>query len=182
MTAAEALFLENGFKATTVRQVAEEADVSIGTVMAEGGKEALLVRVFDDWISDVHDHRTPSRNQPGSGESDTEVAEAIAALVRPFIELFAGNMPLAREYGAILLRGSHDSGIFRSLAATLTTEFTSVMEEHRMPSSRAIDTATAIYFAYLGILLTWAGGAQDQHTTLEQLTSVVTSLLTTQGL
>lgn len=181
MTAAEVLFLENGFKSTTVRQIAEEAGVSIGTVMAEGGKEALLVSVFDDWISAVHDNHTFPRNRPGPLEPGIEAAEAIAALVSPFIELFAGNMPLAREYGAILLRGSHGSGIFRSLAATLKTEFTSVMEQHGVPSSHATDTASAIYFAYLGVLLTWAGGAQNQHTVLEQLTSVVTSLLNTGG-
>ncbi|MDN5878556.1 MAG: TetR/AcrR family transcriptional regulator [Arthrobacter sp.] len=177
MTAAEALFLKHGFKATTVRQVATQAGVSIGTVMAEGGKEALLVSVFEEWISGVHDHRPLPPEPPGSGESGARTADAITTLVGPFIDLFAANMPLARDYGAVLLRGGPGSGIFQALAATLKTEFSHVLEGHGMPPGTATQTATAIYFAYLGVLLSWAGGALDQHTVREELTSVVASLL-----
>lgn len=119
---AETFFVENGFTSTTVGQAAEEDGVSIGTIMSERGKEALLISVFDDWISGVHDNRAFPGNRPDAWESGAEVAETIVALVSPFITLFAGNMPHAREYGAILFRGNYGSRIFRRLAATLKTE------------------------------------------------------------
>ncbi|MEV6661131.1 TetR family transcriptional regulator [Nocardia fluminea] len=45
MAAAERLCRAQGFKATTIRQIAAEANVSTGTVMTAGEKDALLVKL-----------------------------------------------------------------------------------------------------------------------------------------
>src|SRR5690606_25888699 len=57
LAAADRLFRAQGFKATTIRQIAAEAHVSTGTVMAAGDKDALLVSLFDNWITSVHNSR-----------------------------------------------------------------------------------------------------------------------------
>lgn len=171
MASAEKLFRENGFKATTVRQIVLDAGVSIGTGIVAGDKEALLVAIFDGWIAQVHGSRPVLIEAAVSIED--EVAAAVAALIVPFLELFAANLDLAREHGAILLRGSHRSAIFQELATTLKHEFGNVLERHSVAQAKAAEAATAIYFSYLGMLLSWAGGAYDQHTALDQLTAVI---------
>lgn len=181
LVSAENLFLQKGFKATTVRQIAADAGVSIGTVMAAGDKEALLVSIFDNWIEQVHSGRTPLKTAAVTAETSGDAAKTITALVAPFFELYAHNMELAREYGAILLRRSNGSVIFQELATTLKTELESVLEQHGMEPAQATEAATVVYLSYLGILLTWAGGAYDQHTALDQLTAVVTSVTNSQG-
>ncbi|MDN6124297.1 MAG: TetR family transcriptional regulator, partial [Brevibacterium sp.] len=50
ISAAADLFLELGFRATTVRGIAHRAEVSVGRVMTAGDKEVLLIRCYDRWI------------------------------------------------------------------------------------------------------------------------------------
>ena len=55
---ARRLFEQRGFTATTIRDIAHAAGVSVGTVMAAGDKPALLVQVFDDLIAAEHATRS----------------------------------------------------------------------------------------------------------------------------
>jgi AcrR family transcriptional regulator len=48
--AAQTLFRRVGYRETTVRQISAAAGVSVGAVMAVGGKESLLIMVYDDEI------------------------------------------------------------------------------------------------------------------------------------
>ncbi|QRX90089.1 TetR family transcriptional regulator [Streptomyces noursei] len=63
LSAAERLFRDQGFGATTVRQIATDAAVSTGTVMSVGDKDALLVAIFDSWIDAVHRARTDDQDE-----------------------------------------------------------------------------------------------------------------------
>ncbi len=58
LATADRLFREDGFAATTVRRIAAEADVSVGTVMGVGDKDGLLIAIVDQWIAAVHAART----------------------------------------------------------------------------------------------------------------------------
>jgi len=136
--AAAELFLERG-TATAVRDIAQRAGVSVGSVMAVGDKNALLVRVVDDLIGAAH-------GDPGrSNECLGDPVEAAVALVRPFLRVFFANEELARAYAAILVSGSHSSDLFDALRLRLLEEFTS-----RLGLGHA--TAAALYFAYVGVL------------------------------
>lgn len=177
VSAAETLFHRQGFKATTVRQIAAAAGVSIGTVMAAGDKDSLLVAVMDRHISQLH----RDRQLPDAGflamKVGTDAEGMIAALVAPFLQLFADDLPLAREYGAILLRGSSGSAVFGELAASLKAEFEQVFRLFGLRTAHARNAATAVHLAYLGILLAWAGGVCEQHQALAQLKIVVGTVL-----
>lgn len=152
LASAERLFRERGFDATTVRQIAAEAGVSTGSVMAVGDKDALLVAIFDGWISAVHDERM------GAPHSGDPVAE-ILALIEPFVDYFARDRDLSRHYAAIIVRGTHDSEIFRNLGLALVSEITDVVASSGVPAAEAERRARAVYFGYLGILMTRSNGA-----------------------
>src|SRR5699024_8073833 len=55
IAAAADLFLEHGYRATTVRAIAKAAAVAVGRAMSVGDKDELLVRCFDQWISPLQD-------------------------------------------------------------------------------------------------------------------------------
>lgn len=65
------LFATNGFAATTVRQIAADAQVSVGTVMAVGAEEALLVTSFDTWIAAVHHARSADPRRAAADATPT---------------------------------------------------------------------------------------------------------------
>ncbi|RAF62438.1 TetR/AcrR family transcriptional regulator, partial [Burkholderia multivorans] len=53
LTVAAELFLDRGYRGTTVRAIAESAGVSAGRVMAVGDKDALLIACYDRWIAQL---------------------------------------------------------------------------------------------------------------------------------
>lgn len=158
--AAELLFHKVGFTGTTVRGIADAAAVSVGTVMAVGDKQALLVRVFDRIIEAEHDARTLDRLAPqGAVVAEVGVPDAcpdrLVALTAPFVSLFTQHDDLARVYASILVSGGHDSQLFADLAARLTEEFRTVITERGCTSGdEAAVKSAALYFAYVGLLFT----------------------------
>lgn len=152
LDAARALFEERGFLATTVRDIAQQAGVSVGTVMGVGDKEALLVRLFDALIEerqrriDTHDvhPRTPC-------------STAAVEVVEPFVMLFEEHRELAQVYASILVSGRHSSVVFTDLAHRLIAVFEQVVSA--CGCSDAIDArrrGEALHAAYIGTLFMWS--------------------------
>ncbi len=67
LTDAAALFLDRGYRGTTVRAIAESAGVSVGRVMAVGDKDALLIACYDRWIARSRRARTRFRTLARNG-------------------------------------------------------------------------------------------------------------------
>lgn len=181
LDAAEALFHAQGFKATTVRQIASRAGVSIGTVMAAGDKDRLLVSVMDQRIELMHQARMLPETGFLAMKAGNNAPEMVAALAHPFLALFAEDLDLAREYGAILIKGRHNSAVFGALAFQLTAEFEQAFKLFGLPREAAHRAATTAHLSYLGILLAWAGGAYDQQSALHQLKETVGALMGAEG-
>lgn len=170
LAVADALFRERGFGATTVRAIATEAGVSVGTVMGVGDKNTLLVTVVDEWIDSVHRHRTAPR---------TEAADAtttVVGLLSTFVDYFTHAGPLARDYAAIIVRDTHGSSIFGALADDLHADLTETMVSCGISRRRAENLAPTIYFGYLGVLFSNASTG-DRDTIMAQLHHVVASVL-----
>ena len=158
-------FRAHGFDATTVRDIAARAGVSVGSVMGVGDKQALLVAVFDQDIAAVHEARTHAQ---APGPLPSTAAESLVALVLPFARLFVENDSLARGYAAILVSGLHRSKVFGELAVLLVNEFQDVLLRFGCDPERSASLARAIYFAYLGVL--FAASGQERHpATIESL-------------
>ncbi len=175
--AAEALFHAQGFKATTVRQIAARAGVSIGTVMAAGDKDSLLVEAMDRRIRLMHQERMLPETGFLAMKAGGNAPEMVAALVQPFMALFAADLDLAREYGAVLMRGRQESEVFGSLARQLKGEFEQAYKLFGLGRQAARAAATATHLAYLGVLLAWAAGACSQQTAVAQLKESVGALM-----
>ncbi|MFE3456609.1 TetR/AcrR family transcriptional regulator [Nocardiopsis aegyptia] len=154
--AADRLFQERGFVATTIRDIAEASGVSVGTVMAVGDKDGLLVRVFDALITAEHAQRDAGNAAPEPGDG-TACAERVMDLVQPFVRLFIDRVELARAYASILVSGHHASTLFTELAGWLTEEMrTTIVRYGCTPPERATAKAEALYFAYIGVLFAWS--------------------------
>jgi AcrR family transcriptional regulator len=152
LAVAAQMFEERGFDSTTVRDIAQAAGVSVGTVMAVGDKSALLVEVFDARIGEVHENRAVSPTA-----TDGDAVDALLHIFAPFVEMFAANPTLAQDYAAALVSGKHRAGVFHDLAVTLRREISQTLQQSGISPEVADQTAIAVHLAYLGTLFMSAG-------------------------
>lgn len=159
LASAERCFRAEGYEATTIRRIAEGAEVSVGSVMAVGDKQSLLVQVFDRAIEALHRGSSPApTREPAAPQPHPQrLADELVALVLPFIELFATDAKLSRRYASILVSGEYRSEVFGGLASDLTTEFCRLLVRAGAPASEAEARARALHAAYLGVLFTASG-------------------------
>lgn len=181
LASAEQLFRSQGFGTTTVRQIAADADVSTGTVMAVGDKAALLVAIFDGWIDAVHQARKREHDTGRSPVPSTDPVADVMALFEPFIAHFALNRDLSREYAAIIVRGDHESAIFYELALALVSELRQVLSQAGLSADDAGPAASSVYFSYIGLLMTVANGAIGENAAPEHLRDVIAFVLNHKG-
>lgn len=170
---AQRLFMAEGFQATTVRKIAAEAGVSVGSVMAVGDKDSLLLIAFDRWIGAVHEKRAAA-GPPLAEDPIRNVGD----VVQPFLDLFASRSALAREYGAILARGTHDTAVFGDLATTLMEEFEQVAQAAGA-GGRASAIARVLYYGYLGLLRATAVVGEDPRAVRGGLEDIAATVLRT---
>ena len=116
LQAAERLFQDRGFAATTVRDIAAAADVSVGTVISVGDKRSLLVQVFDSKISAEHEQRP---DVSGGHGDDSTCADRLELLVRPFVVVVA--LKTARLDGLVHPQKHHKIHKIRRSAAFMAT-------------------------------------------------------------
>ena len=164
--AAAQLFAEHGFQSTTVRQIAAEAGVSVGAVMAVGDKESLLSLVYDQAIAD----RIPAPPEPT--ETGTAAATAVGYLAHyfdPFLALFAENDDLARAYFRTLARGRPENAALGGLRTLTENNLTAAMVNAGMPEERARLGAQVMFSSYLGELMLLAAGSTDHQQTAARL-------------
>lgn len=209
LAAARELFREGGYAGTTIRQIAQRAGVSVGTVMGVGDKSALLVRSFEDWIAEVHAERTAAgasaagavraaggaggkkgtRKRVGASRPLAPV-DAVMALFAPFIEYFGQDLELSRAYAAVLVAGpapgagagslaaGAEAGrpaIFGSLGRALLGEIVAVLKNAGLAHPKR--RARALYYAYLGVLLTAASGAVAYEDVTARVREAVAAIL-----
>lgn len=176
--AATTLFHELGFASTTIRDIAEKAGVSAGTVIGVGDKNALLVKVFDDLIAQVHTER--GQISVASDNTADSCVARLERLVEPFISIFTTNLSLSRSYAAILVMGTHPSALFTELAGQLIGEFsTAITAGNCTDRKNAEAQSRALYSAYVGALFTWsASGFTDENQLRTSVHNVFTAICT----
>ncbi|GAA1070403.1 TetR/AcrR family transcriptional regulator [Tsukamurella spumae] len=173
LAAADRSFRARGFAGTTVRGIAEDAGVSVGTVMGVGDKDALLVAIVDEWIAAVHAERATAESPSALG-----LDEAVARLVRtvePFVTYFNADGDLSREYAAVLARGRHRSRTFGDLGDELRAEFERILRAagHADPGP----AGRTLYFVYIGLLFATSGGALAQEAAAAGFVEAVEQIL-----
>lgn len=179
IAAAARLFQERGFAATTIRDIAAECAVSVGTVMAVGDKNALLIRVVEGQIARQQDAAAAGRGADVPGHGAPDVADAMLGLVDPFLGILFAHPELSRSYVAILVTGRYPSTLFSDLTNRLTADFRAVLPSGPGREERA----RAAYRAYVGTLMMWSarGGDPDLEAVRTELREVFAAVAGTEG-
>lgn len=153
--AAGDLFRSQGYEATTVRQIAERAGVSTGTVMSTGDKAGLLLGLITDAIEDL---------MPTAVATGAPAAELVWRCYEPYFAFYDANPALSRPYASLLL-GSPDRD-FPALGRQAVAFNALVADQIRaalpqVDEQSARTCAEALFAVYIFALVLWASGAAD---------------------
>lgn len=170
LDAAAALFAERGFAASTVRDIAMAAGVSVGTVMSVGDKDRLLLEVMERRIDGLQRSALPDAGP---------LSERVLALLTPFVELFGADIDLARAFAGVLVSGRHRSTVVGELAEDLQERIATLaysMGATDEASARAF--AEVVHHAYFGVLFVAAaaGPDVDVHDVVERLERTLSTI------
>ncbi|MBU8577878.1 TetR/AcrR family transcriptional regulator [Brevibacterium luteolum] len=170
IAAAENLFLAEGYDAVSIRSIARDAQVSVGTVMGVGNKDELLVEVFTSRIL----ARVASR--VASPKTSSTLADELAQLFGDYFELLTADDELARAWGIALLRNQGHAATLIELKSTLTKEIEAVSVKHGAGTITA-DLTDPLYFVYLGALMNWGTGVCSADDAARTLADTIARLL-----
>ncbi|MCX0247753.1 TetR/AcrR family transcriptional regulator [Streptomyces drozdowiczii] len=175
--AAARLFHERGFQSTTVRQIASEAEVSVGAVMAVGDKESLLSLVYDQAIAD----RIPAPPEPVEAGAAPPAVDYLTHYFDPFLALFAENDDLARAYFRTLARGRPENAALGTLRTLSEGNLTAAMVNDGMDEARARLGAQVMFAGYLGELMLLAAGTTEPRQTAARLGTIAAFVTAQEG-
>ncbi len=153
--AAAELFGSQGYEATTIRQIAERAGVSSGTVMNAGDKATLLLNVITAEIDDLMPRTTGFGGPP---------AEAVWLCFEPYFAFYNANPELSRPFAGLLM-SSPDRDI--EAMGRQAADFIALLAQQIRAAYPEVDdhsaaaTAEALFAVYIFVLVQWASGKAD---------------------
>jgi AcrR family transcriptional regulator len=158
LAAAKALFLERGYAATTMADVATEAGVAVQTVYsAVGGKAALLKEVFDTTlVGDDEPVAVSGRPEIARVSAETDARRKLELFARyvsgvhqrlsPFVSVVLAAAD-ADEDAARLWEGLH-TGRYQGM-----TEFATNLKEQRLlRRGMTVERAAAVLAAHIDVV------------------------------
>ena len=163
---AERLFVRRGYAATSVRDIAAEAGVSVGTVVSVGGKAELFVRCME---------RRATADAVAALEGHEDLPGALRALVAATPGLTARGGELTRDYLAALLTASASADNderLRDVVGRLAARWA----EHLGTTAddpRARLRARAFYTSLVGSVFAVASGQLDRREAAELMEQLI---------
>jgi len=159
--AASALFAEQGFEATTTRQIAHRADVAVGTLyLYAKTKEALAAQLFREQIQRAVEEAFASL-------PDAPLVDQLAHVFGCFFAFYARDVALSRVLVAQATLGatqSEDNVAFTmAFVERLGALFTAAAQRGALREDvPPVLAATNAFASYLLALVGWLGGTTDE--------------------
>jgi AcrR family transcriptional regulator len=177
LDAAEQLFADHGFPATSLRDITQEAGVNLAAVNYHfGSKEALLISVLDRKVAPVNQTRLAQLDalETAAGADPVPTEALVRAFLTPLCEGWRKQDPGVPKF--MKLVGRIHAEVDQDLRATFMAQFDTVMERfsaalHRgLPHLELIEVQWRVLFLVgsMAHTITWGGsivamGGPDSH-------------------
>jgi AcrR family transcriptional regulator len=130
LKAALALFSRQGFRATTMRQMARRSGLSVGNLYHHfGGKEAIFQRLIDQYWQVLMDPELPL-NQLFAAQRFPEDLEQMAAAIEQVVEANAPSILLI-YIDVIEFKGKHIRDFYQRMADRFSTTYATALAERQ---------------------------------------------------
>lgn len=159
--AASSLFAEQGFEATTTRQIAQRAQVAVGTLyLYAKTKEALVVQLFREEIEAAVEHAFDSL-------PDAALVDQLVHVFGHFYAFYARDIALSRVLVQQVTLGATQSednvGFTMVFIQRLGGLFTAAAERGELRDDLPpVLAATNAFASYMLALVGWLNGTADE--------------------
>ncbi len=141
LDAAERLFAEDGFHATSMRQITQAAGTNLAAVNYHfGSKQALIVAVFRRRLDALNQARLARLDQALDSGGEPQLEQVLDAFVSPAIALTHSKADEGHRFMRILLRAFADQD--EQLRRDLSAEYAHVMRRFADAIAQALPEAS----------------------------------------
>lgn len=151
LDAAEKLFADEGFYATSLRQITQDADVNLAAVHYHfGSKQALILAVFRRRLDALNEARLEKLDAALAGANPPELEDVLDAFVHPALAFTHGCGDEGHLFMRILMRAFADQD--EQLRRALSTEYAHLMRRFAdaigtaLPGARPADIRRQLDF------------------------------------
>ncbi len=157
-------FREDGYAATTMRRIAEEAGVSLGNAYYYFASKDDLVHELYLRVQREHRERAAPRFVPGGplAENLRTALHAGLDVMAPYHGFGGTFLQVALPPGSSASPFSTESGAARELAVGLMAEVVA-LSRGRVPAGLREQLPTLLWLAYLGVTLHWVTDPSPAH-------------------
>lgn len=137
LDSAEQLFAEEGFHATSLRQITQAAEVNLAAVNYHfGSKQALILAVFRRRLDDLNRARLVQLEQALAQARPPQLEAVLEAFVVPALAFTHGSADAGHRFMRILMRALADRD--EQLHRALSAEYAHVMQRFARAIAEAL--------------------------------------------
>ena len=137
---AEQLFADQGFHATTLRQITREAQVNLAAVnYHHGSKDALILAVFQRRLDELNSERLARLQSVLDASDPPDLEKVLGAFIYPALLLSTQSAGDGGRFMRLLMRAWAENAT--QLHGTIARQYSHVMRAFADAVSRALGTS-----------------------------------------
>jgi AcrR family transcriptional regulator len=165
------LFRRRGFEKTTMRDIAQAAELSLGAAYHYFGSKEDLVRAYYEWTQDEHERRST-----GGGE----LRERVRRLLSTKLELLSRDRKLLVALLGNLGDPSHPLSVFGRATGAVRErsieQFTAVFDDPAVPLELKGLLGRGLWLSHLGLFLFFVHDRSKGQTATTELLELIVDL------
>jgi AcrR family transcriptional regulator len=146
------LFRKRGFERTTMRDIAQAADLSLGAAYHYFPSKEALVLAYYEWMQEEHERLLSAAGVPGA-----DLRDRVGTLLRTKLDLLHRDRKLLATLFGNLGDPAHPLSVFgertEALRARSVKQFTEVFEARDAPQTLRPLLGQALWLSHLGLFL-----------------------------
>jgi len=137
---AERLFADQGFHATTLRQITREAGVNLAAVnYHHGSKDALILAVFQRRLDELNSERLTRLHEALDAADPPRLEDVLEAFIHPALRMGSGSSGDGGRFMRLLMRAWSENAT--QLHRVIRRQYSHVMRTFADAVSQALGTA-----------------------------------------
>ncbi|WP_434381140.1 TetR/AcrR family transcriptional regulator [Melittangium boletus] len=169
------LFRKRGFEGTTMRDIAQAADLSLGAAYHYFPSKEALVLAYYEWMQEEHERLMEAAGDPGA-----DLRARVGTLLRTKLDLLHRDRKLLATLFGNLGDPAHSLSVFGEKSASVrqrsVKQFTEVFAPRDAPPPLRPFLGQALWLSHLGLFLFFIHDRSPQHARTQKLLEAIVEL------
>jgi AcrR family transcriptional regulator len=176
LASALGLFRKRGFERTTMRDIAQAAELSLGAAYHYFPSKDALVQAYYEWMQAEHERLAKATTPP-----DADLKTRISTLLETKLDLLRRDRKLLAALFTHLGDPTHPLSIFGRKTSNLRNrsvgQFVAIFDEHGIPEELRVVLGRGLWLAHLGVFLFFVHDGSPNQVRTRKLAEAVVELV-----